>query len=141
MAAEKAIRDDYYRAMFRQFERTRGVTAISPAASFGYLAEAMVGGGYARFRKAWDDIRVYQGQLSQWFVALDAKDPKSPHWYNPNEDVSTTREKVSFETVPQFVERPMTRGRSRARGAALRGDHGDYGVLGVWRGVWKVCEV
>jgi len=116
MAAEKAIRDDYYRAMFRQFERTRSLTAISPAASFGYLAEAVVGGGYARLRKAWDDIHIYQGQLSQWFVALDAKDPKSPHWYNPSEDVSTTREKVSFDIVPQFAERPMTAG-DRAKAA------------------------
>ena len=116
MAAEKAIRDDYYRAMFRQFERTRSVTAISPAASFGYLAEAVVGGGYARFRKAWDDIHVYQGQFQSWFTAFDAKDPKSPHWYNPNEDVSTTREKVSFDIVPQFAERPMSAG-ERARTA------------------------
>jgi|WetSurMetagenome_2_1015567.scaffolds.fasta_scaffold09852_4 ABC-type transport system involved in multi-copper enzyme maturation permease subunit len=115
MAAEKAIRDDYYRTMFRQFERTRSLTAISPAASFGYAAEALVGGGYARFRKVWDDIRIYQGQLSQWFVALDAKDPKSPHWYNPNEDISTTRTKVSFDIVPQFAERPMSAGeRGRA---------------------------
>ena len=102
--------------MFRQFERTRQVTAISPASSFGYLAEAVVGGGYARFRKAWDDIHVYQGQFQGWFTAFDAKDPKSPHWYNPNEDVSTTRVKVSFETVPQFAERPMTAG-DRAKAA------------------------
>lgn len=108
MAAEKAIRDDYYQAMFRQFERTRRVTAISPTSSFGYLAEAVVGGGYARFRKAWDDIHVYQGQFQGWFTALDAKDPKSPHWYNPSEDVSTTREKVSFDIVPQFEERRMS---------------------------------
>ena len=122
LAAEKAIRDDYYRAMFRQFERTRGVTAISPAASFGYLAEAVVGGGYARFRKAWDDIHVYQGQFQSWFTALDARDPKSPHWYNPSEDVSTTREKVSFDVVPQFEERPMTaaeRGRAALPYAAV----------------------
>jgi len=116
MAAEKAIRDDYFRTMFRQFERTRSLTAVSPAASFGYLAEALVGGGYARFRRIWDDIRIYQGQLSQWFVALDARDPKSPHWYNPSEDVSTTREKVSFDIVPQFTERPMSAG-ERARTA------------------------
>jgi len=107
MAAEKAIRDEYYLTMFRQFERTRSVTSISPAASFGYAAEALVGGGYARFRKAWDGLHTYQGQFQQWFVTLDAKDPKSPHWYNPNEDVSTTREKVSFDIVPQFTERPM----------------------------------
>jgi len=107
MAAEKAIRDDYYRTMFRQFERTRDVTSISPPASFASVMEAVVGGGYARFRVVWEGLHAYQGQFQQWFVALDAKDPKSPHWYNPNEDVSTTREKVSFDIVPQFTERPM----------------------------------
>jgi ABC-type transport system involved in multi-copper enzyme maturation permease subunit len=107
LAAEKAIRDDYFRSMFRQFERTRKLTAVSPVASFGYLAEAVVGGGYARFRKTWDDIHVYQAQFQDFFTSLDARDPKSPHWYNPSEDVSTTREKVGFETVPQFVEKPI----------------------------------
>lgn len=110
LAAEKAIRDDYYRAMFRQFERTRQLTMISPAASFEYLAEAVVGGGYARFRKAWNDMHIYQIQFENFFTALDAKDPKSPHWLNPNEDVSTTQEKVSLGIVPQFTERPMSFG-------------------------------
>lgn len=108
MAAEKAIRDDYYRSMFRQFERTRRLTAFPPASAFGCLSEAIVGGGYPRFRKIWDDLHVYQIQFQNFFTALDAADPKSPHWYNPSEDVSTTRLAVSFPTVPQFTERPMT---------------------------------
>ena len=108
LAAEKAIRDAFYRDMFRQFERTRRLTAISPAASFEFLAEAVVGGGYARFRKVWDDLHVFQAQFQSFFQALDAADPKSPHWHNPNEDVSTTRKPVSFETVPQFTEKPLS---------------------------------
>ncbi len=108
LAAEKAIRDAFYRDMFRQFEKTRRLTAISPAASFEFLAEAVVAGGYARFRKVWDDFHVYQAQFQSFFQAFDAADPKSPHWYNPSEDVSTTRKPVSFETVPQFSERPMS---------------------------------
>jgi ABC-type transport system involved in multi-copper enzyme maturation permease subunit len=115
LTAEKAIRDDYYRAMFRQFERTRLLTAISPASLFEYLTEAVVGGGYVRFRQAWDDLRAYQGRFLEFFKTLDAADKNSPHWYNPNEDVSTTRLKVAFETVPQFAERPMPlAGRLRA---------------------------
>ena len=110
LAAEKAIRDDYYRVMFRQFERSRRLTMISPASSFEYLTEAVAGGGYARFRRAWDDMHVYQIQFENFFTAFDAKDPKSPHWLNPNEDVSTTREKVSLSIVPQFTERPMSFG-------------------------------
>jgi ABC-type transport system involved in multi-copper enzyme maturation permease subunit len=105
---EKAIRDAYYGDMFRQFERTRLLVGLSPIADFEYLAEAVVGGGYPRFRKIWEDLHVYQGQFLAFFQALDARDPKSPHWFNPNEDVSTTRQPVAFETVPLFQEKPMT---------------------------------
>ena len=117
LAAEKAIRDDYYRAMFRQFEKTRRMTAFSPVAAFEYLAEATVGGGYPRFRRAWDDLRVFQGRFQSFFTSLDAADPKSPHWYNPREDVSTTRQKVAPSIVPKFEERPL-RPADRLRSAA-----------------------
>ena len=106
LEAEKGIRDDYYRAMFHQFERTRLVAALSPVALFEDLTEAVTGGGYLRFRKAWQDARVYQEQLLAFFKGLDAADKDSPHWFNPNENVSTTRKPVAFEKVPQFVERP-----------------------------------
>ncbi len=108
MAAQKAIRDEYYRSMFNQFEKTRRLTAFPPASAFGYLAEAIVGGGYPRFRRVWEEMHVYQIQFQNFFTAFDAADPKSPHWYNPSEDVSTTREKVALDIVPQFTERPMT---------------------------------
>jgi ABC-type transport system involved in multi-copper enzyme maturation permease subunit len=108
LRAEKGIRDDYYQAMFRQFERTRLVTALSPVSLFEYMSEAAAGGGYVRLRKVWSDIHVYQGQFLDFFLTLDAADKDSPHWYNPNEDVSTTRKPVSFEKVPQFVEKPMS---------------------------------
>jgi len=107
LRAEKGIRDKYHQAMFRQFERTRLLTAVSPVALFEYLTEAVAGGGYLRFRKAWDDLHVYQGQLLGFFKALDAADKDSPHWFNPNENVSTTRKPVAFERVPQFEERPL----------------------------------
>jgi hypothetical protein len=67
----------------------------------------VTGGGYLRFRKAWEDVRVYQEQFLAFFKALDAADRASPHWFNPNENVSTTRRPVAFEKVPQFEERPM----------------------------------
>lgn len=105
---EKGTRDAYYQSLVRQFEKTRLLTAISPVPLFQYLTEAVVGGGYPRFRKVWDDFHVYQGQFLAFFKNLDAQDPKSPHWYNPSENVSTTRKPVAFETVPQFVEKSMS---------------------------------
>ncbi len=77
-------------------------------AAFEFLAESIVGGGYPRFRRVWDDLHVFQGQFQSFFTALDASDPKSPHWHNPSEDVSTTRQKVSPIIVPRFAERPLT---------------------------------
>jgi ABC-type transport system involved in multi-copper enzyme maturation permease subunit len=108
LIADKSIRDAYYQAMFDQYERTRLVTALSPVSVFEYLAEAAAGGGYLRFRKAWDDMHIFQAQFLNFFKALDAADTGSPHWYNPVENVSTTRKPVAFEKVPQFQERPMS---------------------------------
>jgi len=108
LAAQKAIQDAYSRDKFRQFERTRRMTAVSPITSFEYLIEAVVGGGYPRFRKVWDDLHIFQTQFEAYFKAVDARDPKSPHWYNPLENVSTTRLKAPFEEIPQFTEKTMT---------------------------------
>ncbi len=108
MLAEKGIRDASVRSMFRQFERTRFATALSPVSLFEDLGEAVSGGGYLRFRKAWADMHVYQKQFLAFFKALDAADKASPHWFNPHENVSTTRLPVAFEKVPQFEERPMS---------------------------------
>jgi len=115
LGAEKAIRDNNYRDMFRQLERTRDLTSISPVAAYGFLTEVVTAGGYTRFRRIWDDLHAHQARFEEFFRSFDARDPKSPHWYNPSEDVSTTRLKVAFETVPQFSERPMPlAGRLRA---------------------------
>lgn len=122
LAAEKAIRDANFRDMFRQLERTRALTSASPVAAYGFLGEVVAAGGYTRFRKVWDDLHAYQARFEEFFKSFDARDPKSPHWYNPGEDVSTTRLKVAFETVPQFSERPMPpagRLRAAARYVAL----------------------
>jgi len=108
LMAEKSIRDAYYQAMFGQFEKARLVTSISPVSAFRFLAEAVVGGGYERFRKTWGDFHVYQAQFLIFFGSLDAQDPKSPHWFNPNENISTTKKPVAFATVPQFMEKPLS---------------------------------
>lgn len=101
---ERSIRDDYYQQMFRQFENTRNLTLISPIAQFDYINEAFVGGGYLRFRKNWNDLHPFQEQFLQWFKVLDAKDPQSPHWYNYQEELSTSQLPVSVDIIPQYEE-------------------------------------
>ena len=102
------IKNAYYRDMFRQLEQTRLLTLVSPVALFDYTNEAIVGGGYARFRNVWADLHKYQGRFLDFFKTVDATDTDSPHWYNPNEDFSTTRKPVSFEQVPLFKEKPLS---------------------------------
>lgn len=105
MNAGKRHHDAYYRQMFRQFEKTRNFTLISPIAQFEYINEAFLGGGYLRFRKNWNDMHVFQEQFLQWFKDIDAKDTDSPHWYNPYEDYSTSKKPVSVDQIPQYQEK------------------------------------
>ncbi len=95
---------------FRQLEKTRQWTWISPLAVFEYGTEALLDGGYLRLRKDYTDLQNFKIQYMQWFKDLDAKDDKSPHWYNAYEDYSTTKKPVAYEEIPQFTERPTTIG-------------------------------
>jgi ABC-type transport system involved in multi-copper enzyme maturation permease subunit len=107
MNSEMQIRDTYYRDMFRQLERARLLTLISPVSLFEYLCEGMVGGGFLRFHHAWNGLHAYQVQFLTFFKEKDAQDPGSPHWYNPSEDISTTRKPVSYKEVPVFQEKSI----------------------------------
>jgi ABC-type transport system involved in multi-copper enzyme maturation permease subunit len=95
---------------FRQLEKTRLWTWISPLAVFEYGTEALLDGGYLRLRKNYAALQNFKIQYLQWFKELDAKDDKSPHWYNPYEDFSTTKKPVAYEEIPQFTERSTTIG-------------------------------
>ncbi|HUX57955.1 MAG TPA: ABC transporter permease subunit [Bacteroidales bacterium] len=108
MNAEKQIKDEWYNSQFRQYEKAIRFTYLSPISILGMASESLAGSGYPRFRKNWDDLHTYQNQFLTWFKAIDAKDPKSPHWYNPEEDISTSREKIKFEEIPLYTERMMT---------------------------------
>lgn len=108
MNAEKQIKDEWYNNQFRQYEKSLWFTLLSPISIFGMTSETITGSGYPRFRKNWEDLHTYQTQFLAWFKEIDAKDPKSPHWYNPEEDVSTSREKIKFEEIPLYTERLMT---------------------------------
>ena len=95
---------------FRQLEKTRRWTWISPLAVFEYGAEALLDGGYLRLYKNYADLQNFKIQYLQWFKELDAKDEQSPHWYNAYEDYSTTKKPVAYEEIPQFTERSTTLG-------------------------------
>jgi ABC-type transport system involved in multi-copper enzyme maturation permease subunit len=104
MLSEKHFRDAWYGEMFLQVERTRMITWLSPVSLFQYGSEAVVGGGYTRFRRNWNDLHEFQARFLTFFKDKDAADKDSPHWYNPREGLSTTRKKASFAEVPQYRE-------------------------------------
>jgi ABC-type transport system involved in multi-copper enzyme maturation permease subunit len=105
MENEKKFMMSYINEMFHQYEKTRSFTLLSPIAQFDNLNEVNLGGGYLRLKKNWNDLQNYQSQFLVWFKAFDAKDPNSPHWYNPNENYSTTRKSVPIEEVPVYTEK------------------------------------
>lgn len=105
MNAQKRHADAYYQQTFEQFEKTRNFTLISPIAQFEYINEAFLGGGYLRFKKNWNDMHIFQEQFLQWFKDVDAKDPKSPHWYNPYENLSTSVQAVAVDQIPRYQEK------------------------------------
>jgi ABC-type transport system involved in multi-copper enzyme maturation permease subunit len=99
---------EHYADQFRQVDRTRRWTWVSPLAVFEYGAEALLNGGYLRLQRNYADLQNFKIQYLQWFKDLDAKDDESPHWYNPYEALSTTRKPVAYEEIPQYAERPAT---------------------------------
>ncbi len=105
LQAEKTVKDAWNNSMFRQFNGSRRLAAVSPVSLFEQLSEAAVGGGYVRMRKAWRDMNTYQSQLLEWFKDVDANDPESSHVYNPRRSFSSTMKGVDFATIPQFRER------------------------------------
>jgi ABC-type transport system involved in multi-copper enzyme maturation permease subunit len=107
MNSDKSIHDAYYLTMFRQYKKIRTLSMFSPVSAFEFYSEAMTDAGFIRFRKTWNDLHNYQEQFLKFFKNKDAKDPDSPHWYNPNEDLSTTAKPINFEEVPLFSEKQM----------------------------------
>lgn len=108
MLGEKKIKDNWYNSQFSQFQNTCKLSLISPMFVFQMGDEHILNGGFQRFRKNWNDLHTYQAQFLDWFKAFDAKDDKSPHWYNPYEDYSTSKLKVNIDEVPVFTERTIS---------------------------------
>ncbi len=108
MLSDKEIMDDYYQTMFQQYRTLMNISMLSPVSAFGHFNEAISDGGYYRFMKNWDAIHIYQEQLLQFFKGKDAADNASPHWFNPQESLSTTRKPVNYDVIPKYTEKPAS---------------------------------
>lgn len=98
----------YFDDMFRQNEKTRCVLMISPLSQFNRMNEIWLDSGYERFRKNVCGLNKFQEVFFVWFKAKDAEDSDSPHWYNPNEDYSTSHKPVAVKEIPQYEESVTT---------------------------------
>lgn len=77
---------------------------ISPLSQFNRMNEIWLDAGYERFRKNLRELDQFQKEFLVWFKAKDAEDTDSPHWYNPDEDYSTSRKPVAVAEIPRYVE-------------------------------------
>ncbi len=108
MLGEEKIKDNWYNSQFSQYRNTCRLTMISPMFVFELGDESLLNGGFQRFQKNWNDLHAYQEQFLSWFKTFDAKDEKSPHWFNPYEDYSTSKLKVDIDEVPVYTERTVS---------------------------------
>lgn len=111
MQGEKEIRDAWYQDQFSQYVKTSRLTCVSPMFAFEMANERLLDGGFQRFSKNWDDLHTHQAQFLEWFKTFDAKDKNSPHWLNPYEDYSTSKQAINIGEVPVYTEKivPMNR--------------------------------
>jgi ABC-type transport system involved in multi-copper enzyme maturation permease subunit len=67
--------------------------------------ESVLDGGFRRFKKNWEDLHAYQEQFLSWFKTFDAADKNSPHWLNPYENYSSSKQKININEVPVYTEK------------------------------------
>lgn len=98
---------EYYERLMRQFEGIRRLTLLSPVVQYERAMEALLGGGYLRFLRNWEELRIFRQEFLVWFKEKDAADPDSPHWYNPYEDTSTSKKAFDLSEAPRYQEKTV----------------------------------
>lgn len=94
----------YATGTFQQYEKTLNALKLSPYNLYQQINEQWLDAGYTRFKKNWEAMKVFQKEYEEWFKAEDAKDSLSPHWYNPIENLSTSRKKIPGTEFPDYAE-------------------------------------
>lgn len=130
---KRRIVDRHTDRLFRQFEITRGLMLLSPSLQYERAMEALVGGGYLRFRHNWKELHSFRQRFEAWFKAKDAQDPSSPHWYTTDyyDESSMTQQPVPAEEIPVYAERGVPIGERLLRLSAYAGV-----TLAMTAGLW-----
>lgn len=102
--AYKRLINEYSEGTFQQYENTLNTLKLTPFNLYEQMNEHWLDGGYTRFKKNWEGMKVFQKEYEEWFKAEDAKDSASPHWYNPLENLSTSRKLIKGSEFPDYTE-------------------------------------
>ena len=82
LAAERLLMD-YFQTLIRQVRLGQNLTRISPASTFSYAAEEIIGGGTFRLQHFVNNAVHFREGLFQAIIDADKQDPKSEHRYVP----------------------------------------------------------
>lgn len=74
---------EYVQSLVRQVNLGQDVTRISPASTFSYAVENILGGGTHRLMRFIDNVVRYREGFLEAMIDADKDDPKSQHRYVP----------------------------------------------------------
>lgn len=96
--------NNYYQLGEQQYEKTNRLLIASPIITFNRLNECWLDGGYTRFIKNKQALQEFCLRFMEWYKSEDAKDPKSPHWLNPQESYSSSQRPLTETEYPVYQE-------------------------------------
>lgn len=81
--AEERLLLDYLQSLIRQVHIGQDLTRISPASTFSYAAEEIIGGGTLRLHQFVNNAVRFREGFFQAIIEADKHDPSSEHRYVP----------------------------------------------------------
>ncbi len=81
--AQEDLLIEHIRSLARQVHLGEHLTRVSPASSFSYAVENIVGGGTNRLMRFVDNVVMFRERFLQAMIEADKEDPESEHHYTP----------------------------------------------------------
>ena len=81
--ARERLLIEYVQSLVRQVHLGQNLTRISPASTYSYAVEHIVGGGTYRLMRFVDNVVRFRERFLQAMIEADKEDPQSEHRYTP----------------------------------------------------------
>lgn len=81
--ARERLLTEYVQSLVRQVHLGQNLTRISPASTYSYAVEHIVGGGTYRLMRFVDNVVRFREGFLRAMIAADKEDPQSLHQYTP----------------------------------------------------------